>query len=254
MLDFKDHFSNHSTAYGEYRPEYPNELFKYLASLSPTQETAWDSATGTGQAALGLTHFFDRVIASDASKNQINNAIRHPAIEYRVTPSEKTDIEPQSIDLIVVAQALHWFNLEAFFDECRRVLKDRGVIAVWSYGLHRISPDIDPIIQHLYEGVIGSYWPPERKMVKEGYRDIELPFQGIETPGFNMRASWSLPRLIGYLGTWSAVQKYKESRDSDPIQLISDELSSAWGDPQQQRMIEWPMTLKVSVKTVTDSS
>jgi len=248
MADFKDHFSNHSTAYGEYRPEYPHELFEYLAALSPTRETAWDSATGTGQAALSLTHFFDSVIATDASENQIINAIKHPAIEYHVTPSERTDIGPQSIDLIVVAQALHWFDLEAFFLECRRVLKERGVIAVWSYGLHRISPDIDPIIQYLYEEVIDSYWPPERKMVKEGYREIKLPFQEIEAPGFDMQASWTLPRLIGYLGTWSAAQRYKASRDSDPIQLIRDELSRSWGDPQQQRLIEWPMTLKVSIK------
>jgi len=247
MTDFKDHFSRHSSAYGEYRPQYPPELFRYLTSLSPAQQTAWDSATGTGQAALGLAHFFDRVIATDASENQINNAIRHPAIEYRISASEKTDIEPRSIDLIVVAQALHWFDLEAFFDECRRVLKERGVIAVWSYGLHRITPDIDPIIQYLYEEVIGSYWPPERKMVQEGYRDIQLPFRAMGAPGFSIRASWSLPRLTGYLGTWSAVQKYKEAKGSDPIQLISNELTQAWGDPQQQRTIEWPMTLKLSV-------
>jgi ubiquinone/menaquinone biosynthesis C-methylase UbiE len=247
MTDFKDHFSNHSAAYGQYRPLYPRALFQYLASLSPGRKTAWDSATGTGQAALGLTGFFDRVIATDASKNQIDQAIRHPAIEYRVAASEKTDITSQSIDLVVVAQALHWFDLRAFYLECQRVLKDQGVIAVWSYGLHTISPEIDPIIKSLYEEVVGSYWPPERTLVKEGYRDIHLPFRPIDAPSFCMQMHWSLPRLMGYLGTWSAAQRYQATKGEDPVELISKELTEAWGEPQQLKTIEWPMTLKVGI-------
>ncbi len=249
MTKFNDHFSNHSAAYGQFRPSYPQALFKYLASLSPSRKTAWDSATGSGQAALGLTDFFDQVIATDASKNQIDQAIRHPAIEYRVTRSEKTDIASQSIDLVVVAQALHWFDLEAFYSECQRVLKDQGVIAVWSYGLHTVSPEIDPIIKLLYEEVVGRYWPPERTLVKDGYRDIHLPFRTLEAPGFIMQMLWSLPHLVGYLSTWSAAQRYQAAEGQDPVELISKDLARAWGDPQQLKTIEWPITLKVAVNT-----
>lgn len=201
MSDFKDHFSAQSPDYGKYRPQYPEALFEHLASLSPAHAIAWDSATGTGQAALGLTPFYDRVIATDASSNQIEHAARHPKIDYRVCPSEDSGIAEASVDLVVVAQALHWFDLDGFFDECLRVLKDQGVIAIWSYGLHRISPEIDSIIDHFYDEMVGIYWPPERKMVEAGYRTIELPFREITPPAFHMQAYWTLHRLYGYLNT-----------------------------------------------------
>ena len=248
MSDFKDHFSEKSPDYVKFRPQYPEALFQYLASLSPGHDAAWDSATGTGQAALGLAPLYSRVIATDASSNQIKHAARHSKVDYHVCPSENSGIASASIDLIVVAQALHWFDLDSFFVECRRVLKPQGVIGIWSYGLHRISPEIDAVIDYLYDEVVGAYWPAERKMVEEGYSGITLPFMELSPPPFHMQAQWTLSRLYGYLSTWSAVQRYKNAKGSNPIESISTDLDRAWGDAERTRLIEWPLKLRVGIR------
>jgi len=243
--DFKDHFSDQAEEYRTFRPSYPESLFKYLASIAPARDLAWDCATGTGQAALGLAGYFDNVIATDASEKQIANAVPHRKIDYRVAPAERTHIAEGSVDLITVAQALHWFELNAFFTESRRVLKENGIIAVWSYNLLKISTGIDAVIERFYHDVVGKCWPPERRLVEGGYKNIPFPFREIRSPRFNMIGDWPLDHLVGYLGTWSAVQKYKDANGDDPIKLIVDELKDAWGEPENKQKILWPLALRV---------
>ncbi len=243
-IKLKDHFSSQAGGYAKYRPVYARGLFKYLASIAPANELAWDSATGSGQAALGLAEYFDKVTATDASEKQILHAVRHEKIEYKTAPSEQTDIADNSVDLITVAQALHWFDFDAFFAESKRVLKDNGVIAAWSYNLLQISPETDVIVNRLYKEILEGCWPAERKMVEEGYKGIVFPFDKIAIPDFSMKASWTLAHVIGYLETWSAVQKYKKINGSDPVLLITAALSDAWGDPELKKEIEWPLAVK----------
>jgi SAM-dependent methyltransferase len=124
---FKDHFSSQSKGYAEFRPAYPEGMFAYLAGLTPARQLAWDCATGTGQAAGSLAEHFERVIATDASERQIANAPPHDRIDYRVEPAEGTDIGSGTLDLIVVAQALHWLDLGAFYGRvCLRWAFFRG--------------------------------------------------------------------------------------------------------------------------------
>jgi SAM-dependent methyltransferase len=243
---FKDHFSKASTAYSQYRPGYPPALFEYLASLSGPRHTAWDCATGSGQAALRLAALFDRVIASDASSSQIAAATRRGNIDYRVAPAEQSGLAAASVDLVTVAQALHWFDLEAFFNEVKRVLKPGGVIAVWSYNLLKIDPGIDPIIDRLYHDTLRGCWPAERKQVERGYADLPFPFDPVpEIPEFAMSASWSLPQLLGYLGTWSAVQRMIQERGNAPLEQIRPTLSQRWGDPERERSVAWPLSIRI---------
>ncbi len=242
---FKDHFSGHAEQYGRYRPLYPDSLFRYLASVAPARGSAWDCATGTGQAAKALAGYFDRVIATDASERQIENAARDPKIDYRVEPSENTSIEDGVIDLITVAQALHWFDAGMFYREAVRVLKPKGIIAVWSYNLLRVSPELDAVIDELYLNRVGEYWPPERRLIENAYRGIDFPFEEIRPPKVNMFANWSFTQLIGYLGTWSAVQRYKQARDRDPVALLAERLAKAWGHPDTERKVNWPLALRV---------
>lgn len=242
---FKDHFSGHSKQYRKYRPAYPDSLFSYLASLTPDRESAWDCATGTGQAAKGLARYFAKVIATDASEKQIANAAEDQKIDYRVEPSENTSLGDGVIDLITVAQALHWFDSKVFFREAKRVLKDKGVIAVWSYNLLRMSPELDAVIDKLYWDLVGEYWPPERRLIEDGYRGVEFPFEEIESPNVSMFANWSFSQLTGYLGTWSAVQKYKQVRGKDPVAALVEPLAEAWGHSDTVKKVVWPLTLKV---------
>lgn len=244
----KDHFSGASNDYRRNRPCYPDALFAFLAAQAPSRECAWDCATGTGQAAHPLAHYFDQVIASDGSATQIASAPSHPRIDYRVATAEASGIDPASVDLITVAQALHWFDIPAFFAEARRVLKPGGLIAVWSYNLLTIEPAIDAVINHLYGAVLDEYWPPERKLVESDYRTIAFPFTPLAAPAFTMETRWTLDQLLGYLGTWSAVRRYRETRGSDPLQATAEALLPLWGAAGTSRTICWPMPLRVGIK------
>lgn len=244
-MPFKDHFSGLADAYAKYRPHYPAALFQYLTSLTQTPHTAWDCATGNGQAALGLAPYFQHIIATDASAQQIAQAAPHERVHYHVAPAEHTDIPAQTLDLITVAQALHWFHFEEFFPEVKRVLKPGGVIAAWCYNLLRCEPGIDQPLDEFYFNTIGPFWPPERKLLEDNYRTIPFPFTEISAPDFFMTAEWSLDDFIGYLYTWSATQRYLAQKKTDPLPDLQQRLRPVWGEPQQKKIMQWPLYLRV---------
>ena len=244
-MDFKDYFSKQASTYPRYRPHYPAPLFEYLAELAIDHKLAWDCATGSGQAALGLANYFEKVIATDASEEQIANAVAHDRITYVVVPAEKTEITSGSVDLIAVAQALHWFDFDRFYAEVRRVLKEGGVLAAWSYSLVRISSAIDSVLDHFYTNVVGPFWPSERKLVDDKYQSIPFPFEELVAPLFKMETRWNLDRLVGYLGTWSSVQKFKEKHSTDPIEVVIRDLRRAWGRPEDEKEIHWPIHMRI---------
>lgn len=242
---FKDYFSVDAGAYQQYRPGYPQVLFSYLAKITPEKKCAWDCATGNGQSAISLSACFDQVIATDASAAQIARAVQTPGVRYRVASAEESLIESSSVDLVTVAQALHWFDLPAFTAEVQRVLKPGGVLAVWAYNLLQINAPIDAVVHYLYQDVLGAYWPPERQMVEQGYSNVAFPFTAVEAPSFSMSADWTLPQLIGYLQTWSALKQYQKSLLHNPLEEISDPLFKAWGDAANIQSVCWPLSLRV---------
>ena len=134
-MAFPDHFSTQSRDYARYRPVYPAQLYDYLASLTLHLDRAWDTGTGNGQAATGLARHYRSVIASDPSERQIALATPHDHVTYHVATAEHSALEDQSIDLIAVAQAVHWFDLDRFHAEVKRALKPAGLLAVWCYNL-----------------------------------------------------------------------------------------------------------------------
>jgi SAM-dependent methyltransferase len=244
---FKDHFSRQAADYAKFRPTYPQELFDYLGNIAPSRQLAWDCGTGNGQAALGLASMFDGVIATDASEKQITNATLHEHVDYRVAPAEDSGIDSGTVDLIMVAQALHWFDLSCFYPEAQRVLKPDGVLAASAYNLLQIGPAIDDVVNRYYHDVVGSFWPPERKLV-ERFADLPFPFYKVDPPKFEMRAAWNLYHLVGYLRTWSSTQRFIAAKGGDPLKQIIDELRAAWGAPEQTRNVVWPLTLRVGRK------
>ena len=244
-MAFKDHFSRTAQQYTRFRPHYPRALFEFLATLPGEHGRAWDCGTGSGQAAVALAEFFDEVVATDPSDRQIAHAQKHPRVAYLVASAEQTPLEDHSVDLVAAAQALHWFDLERFYDEARRVARPTGVLAAWGYELCRIAPPIDSVIWHLYREVLGSYWPPERKVTETRYATIPFPFPEIPAPDFALAAQWRLDDLIGYLGTWSSVQQYIERHAANPISAVESELAAAWGSPDTARQITWPLFLRV---------
>ena len=244
MTTFKDHFSTGSADYARFRPSYPDELYAWLAEQAPGRRLAWDVATGSGQAARGLAPFFERVFGSDASAEQIKNAVPHDKVDYAVGSCEASGLAEGSADLVCVAQALHWFDRAAFYREVRRVLAPGGLIAVWCYGHLTVDPGLDPLLYHFYDQVVGPYWPPERVLIEQGYRTLDFDFDEMETPDFAIRRAWDLDGLVGYLGTWSAVQRYRGDRGEDPIPALRRELEPLWGDANAEREIRWPLSLR----------
>ena len=241
----KDHFSGHADLYEAFRPTYPNSLFAYLASLCPLHDLVWDCATGNGQAAVPLAAYFRAVIATDGSQKQIDQGRPCENVRYLVAPADAAPIDDGSVDLVTVAQALHWLDLNGFYAEVRRVSRPAGMIAVWCYQLHTVAPEIDAIVHHLYADIVGADWPPERRLVEEGYRTLAFPFEEFAPPRFQMVLSWDLEHLLGYLGSWSSVQRYRGRTGFDPLTLIQAELEAAWGDPGQTRDVTWPLHLRV---------
>jgi SAM-dependent methyltransferase len=194
-----------------------------------------------------LATAFDRVIATDASEKQIANAEPHERVGYRVAPAEDSNMDFETVDLIMVAQALHWFDLDRFYAEAQRVLKPDGVLAASAYNLLHINPAIDEIVNRYYYEVVGPFWPQERKLVEQ-FDNLPFPFHEIDPPKFEMTARWNLDHLVGYLGTWSSTQRFIAETDGDPLEQISDELRTGWGEPQRTRKVRWPLTLRIGVK------
>jgi ubiquinone/menaquinone biosynthesis C-methylase UbiE len=245
VTDFKDHFSRQAAAYARHRPRYPDALFAYLASIVDRHEIAWDCGTGNGQAALGLARHFRRVIATDPSLEQIRNAVAHPRIGYRVESAENPCIDARSIDLVTVAQALHWFERDAFYHQVNRVLKPGGALAIWCYSLFRVSAEIDRITEPFCFETLRPYWPPEREFVDHAYRSIAFPFSELSVQEFSNTQLWDLSELIAYVGTWSATVEFVGRNGYDPTPQLAAQLLAVWGDPGEKKPIRWPLHLRV---------
>lgn len=240
---FNDHFKTVSAHYASSRPTYPSELFAWLAGQCAARELAWDCATGNGQAALDLAGHFRRVVASDASAAQLAAASAHSHVEYRVAPAEASGLPEGAVDLVTVAQALHWFDLDAFHAEVRRVLKPDGLLAVWSYGVLSVEGEaLDRHVQRFYWEEIGPYWPAERRHVENGYRELPFPFHPVAAPAFAMRVQWDLAHFLGYLRSWSATARYVQTHGQDPVETLATRLAPLWGET---RTVSWPLALRV---------
>jgi SAM-dependent methyltransferase len=240
MSTFKDHFSGHADVYREARPTYPPALFSWLAGLTPDRGLAWDCGCGNGQATVALAQHFQHVVGTDPSANQIAEAEIRPNVDYRIEPAEATTLGDASVDLVTIAQALHWFDHGRFYAEVRRVLKPGGAIVAWAYSdCSTGDAAIDRVKDHLFNGLTGPYWPPERAHVESGYRSVPFPFVEIAAPPFPMLAGWTVEHLLAYFRSWSATQRYIKANGADPVALIEPELRAAWGDAMLRREVRW---------------
>jgi SAM-dependent methyltransferase len=244
-MSFQDHFSKQARLYAEHRPSYPEAVFAYLAGLAPARDLAWDTGAGNGQVAVQLSRHFNRVIATDASAEQIQNAFPHPKVQYRVEPSEKTSLPTDSVDLITVGVAVHWFDLDAFYAEVRRVGKPGAILAVWTYHLPAIEPAIDRLMKEYYSETLAGFWPEDIHYLDENYRTLPFPFHEIDPPAFDMQTEWTLPAAIGFMASWSGTQRYLASQGRNPLDEILPELRDAWGDEDHSRLVKWPLYFRI---------
>ena len=250
-MTFKDYFSNHAHIYAKYRPTYPEALFTYLRDLVARHETVWDCGTGNGQVALGLTPYFQQIIATDASPQQLEHAIAHPQITYRVATAEQSGLPDQSVDLVTVGVALHWFNFEAFYTEVRRVLRPDGAIAVWCYSdveLPTATPELGDRLQ-AFRDLVYPYFAPEVDHIWAHYETIPFPFAAVPAPALLIEAEWGVTDLIGYLQSLSGAQRLREQEGSDRLNAAAHPLIAAWQDPAARMPVQWRIHLRAGLLT-----
>ena len=237
---FKDHFSAVAADYANARPEYPLELFSWIASIAPARTLAWEAGCGSGQATRDLAARFERVRATDPSAAQIAQA-RGPAnVHFAVEPGEHCSLPDASVDAVCVAQALHWFDRDAFFAECARVLRPGGVLVAWGYQDIVVPLELHDANAALQAAIL-PYWPPERALIDEAYASFQWPFEPVAPPAFELRAQWTLPRLLGYFSSYSASKRHRDATGRDAVAEHARALAAAWGDPHQPRTVQWPL-------------
>jgi SAM-dependent methyltransferase len=247
MQSFKDHFSQSAARYVAHRPTYPLGLVNSLADRASGQSVAWDCGCGSGQLSTLLAERFANVYATDASAKQIEHAIPHSRVSYRCAPAEVSGLESGVADLIVAAQAAHWFDLPAFYNEARRVGHSGTLIALICYGIVKIDEQLDPIIEHFYFTVLGPYWPPERKYVEEGYRSFDFPFPELAAPEMQITVQWNRSDFLGYVDTWSSVAAMERAVGREEHERFNRVLSRAWNPAEETRQIKWPLTVRAGV-------
>jgi ubiquinone/menaquinone biosynthesis C-methylase UbiE len=242
----KDYFSGHSKIYAAFRPSYPAELYNFILTHVKNRSTAWDCATGNGQAAKILAQHFQKVFATDISQQQLDNAVAAENIFYSVSSAEKTPFENDQFDLITVGQALHWFQADAFYQEAKRVGKQGGIIAAWGYSLCKVNTKIDDIFLNFYTNIVGPYWDDARKLVEQEYATIPFPFKEIKSPPFAIKVFWMRDEFIGYLTSWSATQKYIAVKKINPVDSLDKELAMFWRD-NEIKSITFPVFVRTGI-------
>jgi SAM-dependent methyltransferase len=240
---FHDHFSGHATAYARSRPVWPRALATRVAELAPARAVVADVGTGNGQLAGVLVDYFDVVEASDASAPQIQMAAPHERIRYRVAPATATGLPDASVDAITVGQALHWFATPEFFAEVARIARPGAIFVAASYQLFELSPAFDAAVAELY-AALDPDWPPQRRHIEEGYANIGIPFESFAVSGVTMEALWTLEDTLGYLRSWSAVQRNLSRTGTDPVESRRAAFAEAWGDTEARRVVRWPLIVR----------
>lgn len=246
-MSFPDHFSSVTDSYQKYRPEYPELLFDIILKTVKARDFLWDAGCGTGQATHALAKDFKQALGTDPSENQVKKAqSTYPEIDFRMQMAEACNLPDRSCSLITVAQAIHWFKLEKFYQQVKRVSQKSGILAFWCYGLHKLPGHLNEVLLYFYENILGKYWPSQRKLIDEGYKSIPKPFPKVEYFPLSMKKEMDLNEYLGYVNTWSAVQSYRlEVTEDDPLALYSESLLGLWGKPEDKQEIDFPLHLYV---------
>lgn len=246
MTGFKDHFSSKAQDYAAFRPRYPQALADWLAGAAGGTERALDVGCGNGQLSALLAERFAEVVATDASAQQIAAAEPHPRVRYACAPGESSGLPDHSVDLLTVAQAAHWFDLDRFYADARRVLRPGGLLALITYGVTEADGEPGAVISRFYRQTLPPFWPPERRHVESRYRDLPFPFDELDAPAIAMRAEWTLAEITGYVDTWSAVRNLEKAQGRAAMDGFSADLAAAWGPPENRREIRWPLSMRLA--------
>jgi ubiquinone/menaquinone biosynthesis C-methylase UbiE len=240
-LTTHDLFGDRADEYARHRPTYPDRLFEYLERLVSRRALAWDCGAGSGQTTRSLARRFANVVATDSSLRQLAHVGADARIRRVAAAAEAAPLRDHTADLVTVSAALHWFDRPRFYAEVRRVAREGAILAVWSYYQSRIEPAIDALLVRYADEVVGPFWNEGIRLNRNAYRDLDFPFESLPWPELHAEARMRLEDLFQYMRTWSASQAWERAHGSDPVGIVRDELARAWGDPQTERPVRWPL-------------
>ncbi len=242
MNAFQDHFSQRAERYAQYRPGYPLRVAEVIGQAAPAREMVWEAGCGSGQFSGLLAQVFENVHATDASGAQLGFAVPTPGVSYHEEPAERCSLPDGRADAVVAAQAAHWFDIDGFLQEARRVGRPGGVIALITYAPTEVDAAVDPVVARFQYETLGPHWPPERRHVWTGYSTLPFPFARIPAPDLAIEAEWSGGEFLGYVSSWSGVQALHAAGGDDAWAAFADELEAVW--PRDEvRTVRWPLTL-----------
>ncbi|MBG0803561.1 class I SAM-dependent methyltransferase [Methylocystis sp. H4A] len=243
-------FGDNAGDYRAFRPHYPDALFAWLASAARQDRLAWDCGAGSGQAALGLSRHFTRVLATDPDPRQLALAPKEPNVDYRLARAEDDLGLRAEVDLIACACSIHWFDLPNFYANARRALRPEGIIAAWTYDWPRTHVEpLDAILRRLKEDILGPFWAENSALYFERYETLPFPFKEIDCPPFQTPVARSKGDLVSFLKTWSAVEKYRLHYGRDPLALVDRELEEAWRAHPPDLPLCVPLYMRCGVNT-----
>ncbi len=248
-------FTSVAREYANFRPGYPPELFAWLAGVSASLNAVWDCGCGSGQASTALAGHFAVVYATDVAAEQIAAAKPHPRVRYSVASAENSGLADASVDLVTVAQALHWFDVEAFYAEARRVARPGALLVVWNYPRPKFADAaLDRRFLDFYRDVVGPYWPPERRHIESNYSTLPFPFEQLEAPPFGLNLDWRIEQVIGYVSSWSATARYRKAVGADPVPMLAESLGAIWPGAGVSVPLHMPLGLRAGrLRPVTRS-
>ncbi len=242
-MDTKNLFNEQAKLYATARPLYPPEIFEWIASISPAKEVVWDCGTGTGQAAIGLAKYFANVEATDVSPRQIENAFPISNVRYQMMPAENTDFPEQYFDVINVALALHWFDLEPFWNEVKRVARPGALFVTYWYDWPTLNEQFDKIFKKELLEPLSPFWSPKLKLCWNDYADVNFPFERIQTPNFEIQNQWSFEDFSNYVQTWSAIRGFVNKHGQEHLMHIISRLHQAWGSNENPKTVRLPLKI-----------
>lgn len=238
------HFNRDGAGYDRFRPTYPDDLGRELAQRVAQQGCVLDVGCGTGQLSLSLADHFDRVIACDLAEKQIQNATPHPKVTYHIAGATNLPAQKGEVDVVVAAQAAHWFDLPRFYDEVRRVVRPGGSLALVSYGVPYVEGSFNSIFQQVYWQELHRFWPPERAAVEKGYADLDFPFRESAFPSLFISQSLSISGLIGYMKTWSSYGIALKAGEAKVFEQAFDTLRKYWPEGRENLPFKWPLSVR----------
>ncbi|PQM37389.1 putative methyltransferase [Prunus yedoensis var. nudiflora] len=222
-------FDKQADVYLEGRPTYPKEWYSKLAALTPHHTLAWDVGTGNGQAAISVAEHYEQVIGTDVNEEVI-----------ALVGGE------DSVDLVTVAAAVHWFDLPKFYNLVSRVLKKpEGVLAVWTYSGIEVSPTFDPVMKRFQDTTL-PFWDNRAQCAWGGYKTLPFPFQSVEGFGcegnplpLDIPTKLSFEGFLKFLRSWSAVTTAKDQGVDLLPEKVVKEFEAAWGDSKLVRSVSY---------------